>query len=352
MHRRDSESRVKWALLRPLLVLALIVTGALASPTLAAAEAPPFCDAAETPHFAFGFADLKAALGDTMGAPTECEHPNSANGDTLQQTTTGLAIYRKSANTPEFTDGWNHWALEPAGIVAWSGGGDAPVAATAPAAPGPVPWGDVDPQSPPVVAQQPRPASAAPVAPPPAANPRTPAPDDPLPAPSGTQCLDLGSGLCVNAEADLAETVSLVSHSKTASNFVNTAARGGYVIHWGDLPTDVLGLFRPGPHDVVMSNVLKNYPVVDRVPVLAHELTHVSDWTTNSGLLQTSNGCLSTEIHAFHTEASMWQEVSGGQAKPANDLEREFTMIVQAIATDPKGFINRLAVVYHSQCAP
>ena len=56
-----------------------------------------------------------------MGAPLECEHSNSENGDTLQLTTTGLAIYVASTNTPEFTDGWNHWALTGQVIVAWSG---------------------------------------------------------------------------------------------------------------------------------------------------------------------------------------------------------------------------------------
>jgi hypothetical protein len=156
----------------------------------------------------------------------------------------------------------------------------------------------------------------------------------------------------VNAVPDLAETITLVNNSKIASGFLKTAARSGYVIHWGDLPTDVLGLFRPGPHDVIMSNLLKSYPVLDRAPVLAHELTHASDWTANSGLLETSAGCLSTEIHAFHTESATWLELAGDQAKPANDLEREFNLISQAIATDPKGFISRLSVVYHSQCAP
>jgi hypothetical protein len=137
----------------------------------------------------------------------------------------------------------------------------------------------------------------------------------------------------------------------TAVGFLKTAAHGGYVIHYGELPTNVLGLFRPGSHDVVISNFLKAYPALDRAPVLAHELTHVSDWTANSALLETSNGCLSTEIHAFHAESATWLELAG-QQKPANDLEREYSMISQAIATDPTGFMNRLAVVYHSQCAP
>jgi hypothetical protein len=355
MHKGVSDANVSWGAVRSIIPLALLLVGALASPSLASAQAAPFCIAGESPHFAFGFADLKVAIGDTMGDPTECEHPNSDNGDTLQQTTAGLAIYRKSANTPEFTDGFNHWALEPAGVVAWSGGADAapvaPVAsAPAPVASAPAPWGDVGPQAPPVVAQKPRPSSSAPVPPPPA-RPRTQPTDNPPPPASATQCVDLGGGMCVNATPDLAETITLVNHSATASGFLKTAARGGYVIHYGDLPTDVLGLFRPGPHDVVMSNVLKDFPALDRAPVLAHEVTHVSDWTANSALLQTSQGCLSTEVHAFHTESATWLELAGSQTKPSNDLEREYSMISKALATDPKGFTNQLAVAYHSQCA-
>ena len=34
----------------------------------------------------------------------ECTHGNPANGDTLQQTSTGLSFYRRSTNTPTFTD--------------------------------------------------------------------------------------------------------------------------------------------------------------------------------------------------------------------------------------------------------
>lgn len=156
----------------------------------------------------------------------------------------------------------------------------------------------------------------------------------------------------MNAEPDLAETITVVSQSKTASGFLRTAARGGYIIHWGDLPTNVMGLFRSDAQDVVMSNLLKGYPAMDRAPVLAHELTHASDWTANNELMQTINGCFSTEIHAFHTEAATWRELAGTDVKPTNDLEREYEMINKAIASDSHGFIDRLTAVYHSQCLP
>ena len=77
------------------------------------------------------FAQLKARLGDKMGDPIECEHTNVDNGDSLMQTTTGLAFYRKATNTPTFTNGFEHWALTAQGLVYWTGDSiDPPLNAT------------------------------------------------------------------------------------------------------------------------------------------------------------------------------------------------------------------------------
>ena len=82
----------------------------------ASAAAQPVCG------FVFGFAALKGLLGATMGDPATCEYADpNGSGDTLQNTTTGLAFWRKSTNTPTFTDGWNHWGLTPVGLISWSG---------------------------------------------------------------------------------------------------------------------------------------------------------------------------------------------------------------------------------------
>ncbi|MBV9134532.1 MAG: hypothetical protein JO318_17640, partial [Chloroflexi bacterium] len=80
------------------LVAVSVLAASLVAPasSSASAQAASFCDPGQAPAFEFGFADLKYALGYIMGDPLECEHPNSANGDTLQQTTTGLAIYRQA----------------------------------------------------------------------------------------------------------------------------------------------------------------------------------------------------------------------------------------------------------------
>src|SRR5688572_21391956 len=101
-------------------VLALTLLFAQPAPA-ALAQAAPYCSPGTSPQFAHGFAALKDALGPVMGEPIECEHNDGDSGDILQQTTTGLAFWRKSTNTPTFTDGYRHWAITTGGVVAWIG---------------------------------------------------------------------------------------------------------------------------------------------------------------------------------------------------------------------------------------
>jgi hypothetical protein len=94
----------------------------VASPSAAPARVlAPFCPPGQPARFVLGFASLKARLGETMGEPVECEHTNPENGDVVQQTTTGLAVYRASPGELEFTDGYRHWALRGEEMVAWEG---------------------------------------------------------------------------------------------------------------------------------------------------------------------------------------------------------------------------------------
>jgi S1-C subfamily serine protease len=115
--------------------LALVVGLMLLLP--GSARAAAYCGAGESPQFRFGFAHLKSLLGPTMGEPIECEHANPDNGDTLQQTSTGLSFYRKATNTPTFTDGWNHWAWTIDGLVTWTGSDIDPPGTVLPAEPEP-----------------------------------------------------------------------------------------------------------------------------------------------------------------------------------------------------------------------
>jgi len=293
-------TRVNLAVARWFVAFALLAAF-VASPGNASAQTAPFCDDDQAPAFVFGLADLKAALGAVMGDPVECEHTNTDNGDTLQQTTTGLAIYRPASNTPEFTDGWNHWALTPRGVVAWSG---------------------------------------------------TDLPGAPPQAAAGTQCVDIGGSLCLNADPEIADTVTLLSETTTVPPLLRAAAQDAYSVEYGRLPPDVLGLFRPSRHQVIISSDLRSYSAVDRGPVLAHELQHVSDWISLGQELETSSGCLATESNAFHTESVAWLELHDGRLPaPDNGLEREFNTITRAIQTDPTAFADRLTLLYHDECS-
>jgi hypothetical protein len=86
----------------------------------------PWCLAGQTPRLELGFAELARHLGDVMGEPTECEHGDTWTGDTRQETTTGVAVYRWCTNTPTFTRGSEHWMLAPNGVVHWTDGGPPP----------------------------------------------------------------------------------------------------------------------------------------------------------------------------------------------------------------------------------
>ncbi len=90
------------------------------------------------PIFVHGAATLNMALGGAMGQPLECERVTDADGDTEQQTSTGLVYYRASTNAVAFTNGFDHWALAPGGVVHWTGDALVPPASAEPRLSAPV----------------------------------------------------------------------------------------------------------------------------------------------------------------------------------------------------------------------
>jgi hypothetical protein len=67
------------------------------------------------PEFRLGFKALADQISDTAGRPLENEH-YGANGDSLQQTTNGLMVWRKADNWTAFTDGYRTWINGPNGL--------------------------------------------------------------------------------------------------------------------------------------------------------------------------------------------------------------------------------------------
>jgi hypothetical protein len=118
--RRDRDALVLAALLA---VLGLLTAPAVLERRQAVAvdENAPYCGPGEAPEFSFGFKALSELLGEKMGRPLECEHPDLGTGDVLQKTTAGLAIYHWCTNTPTFSTGSEHWALTAEGLLHWTG---------------------------------------------------------------------------------------------------------------------------------------------------------------------------------------------------------------------------------------
>jgi len=71
---------------------------------------------AQTPfQFKLGFKALADQIPEVVGQPLEEEH-YGPNGDSLQQTTTGLMVWREADNWTAFTDGSTTWINGPYGV--------------------------------------------------------------------------------------------------------------------------------------------------------------------------------------------------------------------------------------------
>lgn len=101
----------------------------------AAVAAAPYCAAGESPRFALGFARLRERVGSAMGEPLDCEHAGLSGGDSVQTTTTGLAVFTRAGGTVQFTDGWRHWRLRGDQLETWEGTEAEPPAASPSPAP-------------------------------------------------------------------------------------------------------------------------------------------------------------------------------------------------------------------------
>ena len=94
--------------------LALTVMTALAILTASASTA--LAQGQTQPQFVLGFKALAAMMPNVVGQPLENEHFDPVNGNALQQTTTGLMVWRKADNWTAFTDGTNTWINGPYGL--------------------------------------------------------------------------------------------------------------------------------------------------------------------------------------------------------------------------------------------
>lgn len=88
--------------------MAFLLAACLASGSTALAQ--------QAPLFKLGFKALADQIPDIAGQPLEDEHWGT-NGDSLQQTTTGLMVWRKADNWTAFTNGSITWINGPSGLA-------------------------------------------------------------------------------------------------------------------------------------------------------------------------------------------------------------------------------------------
>ena len=298
----------------------------LAPAPQAFAQSAPFCGQGSSPKFSYGFADLKARLGSAMGDPVECEHTDGTSGDVLQQTTTGLAFWRKSTNTPTFTDGFNHWALTPNGLLSWTGQSVDPPSTARGTSPQQTGSGQ------PGITQSGRGNNAAP-APISAGRRTTPTTFtyravDQAPSMDGWPCQSknpscgredwwaewndisdsqplqyryIGAGLVT--EGRFAEAISLLWVWPEGRELLQTAADSGVAIYSSpEIARRAFAAYRPANRTLLVNPQFTEVSTWLLADVLAHELRHASDHATNTRMGNTYADCVSREQVAFQTE--------------------------------------------------
>ena len=139
-------------------LLTVLLGACLALSAASTAQAEAEC------QFVLGFKTLRALIGnDIVGQCLDNEHYNEI-GDSLQQTTGGLLVWRKADNWTAFTDGYRTWINGPQGLqqrlntqrFEWEAD-YAPGGGIATATPGPVPTPDPTPAPSPTPVSPPAP---------------------------------------------------------------------------------------------------------------------------------------------------------------------------------------------------
>jgi hypothetical protein len=312
-----------------------------AQPASAAqAQAAAYCGPGTSPRFVQGFAALKAALGPVMGDPIECEHTDGDSGDVLQQTTTGLAFWRKATNTSTFTDGYRHWALTAGGLVAWEGssidppgtarGVGQPPAAQGSGATGPVASGRTEAAAVPAIS---------------AGRRLTPnefvfRTMDQAPSGTGWPCQSrnpscgreewwaewndvqdgsplqfryIGPGLVT--ESRFVEAVSLLWLWPEGRELLETAADHGVAIYSSpEIARRAFAAYRPANRTLLVNPNFTEVSTWLLADVLAHELRHAADHATGQRMGPTYPDCVTREQVAFQTEADFvrWLDARQG----------------------------------------
>lgn len=288
-----------------LLFVAFVTIGAVfgIETRAASAQMAPFCDPDEEPRFVSGFADLSTRLGATMGEPVECAHDDGDTGDTLQQTTSGLAYWRKSTNTPTFTNGWDHWALTPAGLVYWEG--------TAADPPGGI---------------------------------------DALTRPAAAASASAGPTIDQRLFPAWRELMALPSWGRRVAD---TMTRSKTNIVVGSLGGGAIAAYAPRQNVIVVASEYLSEDSRALAAVLAHEATHVDQIYTGRFNGGTMTDCRAREVEALEVEVLVWQAFWNGFGPARTALQRLENYQLQVYSLQSLPGLARLVVDnpgYRRQC--
>jgi hypothetical protein len=300
------------------------------TPEAGPAPAVETCPPGAAPLFVLGFASLKERLGDRMGTPLSCERPGP-EGDALQQTTTGMARYRKSTNIPSFTSGDEHWALTERGLTHWKGRAlDPPDDAEV------IDHAELADRSAPTDA--PAPAAHA------------------SPTPYGGAIAlptDADAEILPGQPAWIQHAVALLREydRRYATVLVPSIVRADISIgHLGG-KDGAWGLFAPNSHRIVLDASLASESPQAVAAVLGHEADHARD-TFQYGPPRSEAACYTFEITAFALEARIWTSFYGpsGKSYPTTPLEEELNLILRTSRVSPGMLIGSIKSNYQAEC--
>lgn len=323
-----------------ILVFVLSVLSGAAGPVQAQA-APTFCAPGQTPRFVFGFADLRSRLADWMGEPLTCEFADpNATGDVHQQTTRGLAFWRKSTNTPTFTNGSEHWALVGGGLVYWQGSSIDPSNAVA-AQPNPCLRASTC-----AASDSPGPAPARLPVPtafmfdvigPPADAPRLTCqrpnpscPRDPWwiehnelqqDGSAPVQYAFLGPGFI--SERRFVEVIWLLWQWPEGQSLLKQASSNGVALLSapGGADAGAFAIYQPARNIVVVNRSFAESSTWMVTDVIAHELQHAADWSAGILTGDSTEDCVAREQRGYQTEYRYQTWLSGRFGGLPNPLQ-------------------------------
>ena len=345
------------------------------------------------PHFVLGFQFLASQIPTVVGSPLDDEHFDPVTGDSIQHTTTGLMVWRKSDNVTAFTNGSTTWLIGPLGLQSrpnnvrfdwetaqpitlpssavslsfirstgsnWIGQGsvqntrsvpmDVEVDAVGYASPGGVPL--IDAPTTYVLNLAPGSSKSFAVAVPfsgPVGSWGISVTSQPT-SDRATFSMDIGTSHKLNVDPRLADAVNALRAVDNGDWEVRVAAEHNVKIVRAGSNPGVLGDFDPATNTVTISTTLDSTSAWVRATVLSHELQHAAD-NAAGAIPTTPMQCYREEATAFQRQATVWTALWKNNLPPNVDLmHAEMNDIASTIANDPQAFAEQLVQRYHSEC--